>query len=154
MPIDPNIYTNEELQQVIADVGMSRIGPTDWHWVFHFEPIDTGSRKGWLVWVSFDRVDVNTREFGRGRGRDVVVWSGTGKSGIIKTLWMQVELVVKHELFHAFHYKGRELFDPHAPVDSLHGISGQATHDSYHHWQKPTQPQGMARAVAATGEIA
>jgi len=138
MHTEKMVYTDADLAEVISQVEMSRIGPTNWHWAFEWKPFRLpdvgGERKGWLLWVTFDRVNVDDGSFGRGRGRDVVLWAGTGKSGVVKTLWMQVELVVRHELFHAFRYQGRELFDPHAPVDLLHHISGQAADDSYRQW--------------------
>lgn len=147
------VCNDDQLASVIAHIGMSSLGPADWHWSFHYKPFWADDRKGWLLWVEFDRIDYTNGQPGRGRGRDVILWSGTQKSGVVKTYWMQVELVVRHELFHAFRYNNRELFDPHAPVDLLHSISGKAASDAYNHFAPPPRDP-MIAAVAASGEIA
>jgi hypothetical protein len=145
------VWTDEQLREVVGCCSMSSLGPTDWHWRFEFEGIVHGGRRGWLVWVTFDRIDYGTGKPGRGRGRDMILWEGTRKSGVVKTLWVLVEQVVRHELFHAFRYNGRELFDPHAPVDLLYSISGSAESDSYNHFRPMQRPNEFA---VRAGEIA
>jgi hypothetical protein len=132
---DSQVWTATELRAVMNQCAMSSLGTTNWNWTFEFRPTSDGERTGWFVWVTFDRIDYATGRPGRGRGRDMILWEGTQKSGVVKTLWVLVEQVVRHELFHAFRYKGRELFDPHAPVDLLYGISGKATQDAYNHFR-------------------
>jgi hypothetical protein len=129
------VWTTDDLNSVIHEVAMSSLGPTNWNWVWECRLFVEGQRTGWFVWVTFDRICYDTGQPGRGRGRDMVLWEGTQKSGVVKTLWVLVEQVVRHELFHAFRYKGRELFDPHAEVDLLHGISGRARQDAYNHFK-------------------
>jgi hypothetical protein len=144
------LWGDTDLAETIGHVAMSSLGPTNWHWAFEFKPIRDGDRKGWLVWVTFDRIDYDTGKPGRGRGRDMVLWEGTYRSGVVKTLWTLVEQVVRHELMHAFRYDGRELFDPHAPVDLLHSISGKAKADAYNHF-KPTPAQDYAASIGEPG---
>lgn len=149
---DFEVNNDTELSGAIAAVGMSSLGPSDWHWGFCYKPFWADNRKGWLVWVEFDRIDYATGLPGRGRGRDMILWSGTQKSGVVKTYYALVEQVVRHELFHAFRYNGRELFDPHAPVDLLHSISGKAVADAYNHF-RPPPVDPMSNAVERSGEI-
>ena len=152
--MEEQIYTQEQMDAVLAQLEVNRLGPCDWGFEFHARPFTAGGTQvGWLVWVSFNRYDITNGQYGRGRGRDMIVWAGTSKSGVVKTMWVQVKLVVEHELMHAFHYRDRELFDAHASVDALHSISGMAETDAYNQWKpEPTNP--MMAAVVATGEIA
>lgn len=137
------IFGSKDLAEIIGQIAMSSLGPTNWHWSFEHKELRVAEgnvdRVGWLIWVTFDRIDYDTGQPGRGRSRDMVLWAGTYKSGVVKSYYALVEQVVRHELFHAFRYQNRELFDPHAPVDLLHSISGHAKNDAYNRFA-PTPP--------------
>lgn len=152
-------WYDDDLAAIIASISMSSLGPTNWHWRFEYSPIEipekeSSARRGWLVWVSFDRIDYDTMLPGRGRSRDLILWAGTQKSGVVKTYYALVEQVVRHELFHAFRYQERELFDPHAPIDLLHSISGKAKSDAYNRFVKMEEPPMPNEAAFKAGEIA
>lgn len=130
------IRCSTDLDKIIAEIEMSSLGPTNWNWSFAYKAITADNRAGFLLWVEFDRIDYDTGLAGRGRSRDMILWEGTYKSGVIKTYWVLVESVVKHELMHAFRYRGKELFDPHASVDLLHSVAGHAKTDAYNRFKK------------------
>lgn len=59
---------------------------------------------------------------GTGRGRKEFIAAGSSESGAVKTAWLLVELVVRHELMEAFNYKGKRIFNPHNSVHALASI--------------------------------
>jgi hypothetical protein len=77
---------------------------------------------GWLVQVEFTRPDCDTGEPGRGKGRQEFVPAGTSVSGVVKTAWLLLELVVRHELLEAFLYRGHRIFNPHHTVAELMAV--------------------------------
>jgi hypothetical protein len=124
---DPKVTTTDELRAVLDQVRLDRYSTLDFEWDFEFRPVlvratDDGTpfeKNGWLVWVSFRRPDIRTKEMGRGRGRDEIVWAGTTVSGVVKTTWLLVELMVRHELMEAFLFQGSRIFNPHNSVYAL-----------------------------------
>lgn len=74
---------------------------------------------GWRIRFSFLRPDTVSGEMGRGHGRWEFVDIEAGESTIVKTCWLLLELLVRHELMEAFHYRGVRIFDPHRSVDDL-----------------------------------
>lgn len=119
--------TSTEL--VIATLDRVRMVNTvlDFSWEFNVEPFTHGTRRGWLVWCSFLRPDTESGLVGRGRGRDEIVWEGTTVSGVVKTAWLLIELLVRHELMEGFRFDGHRIFNPHnsvydlAEVQKVHG---------------------------------
>lgn len=98
----------------------------DFHWRFHFRPIllkptddAPNEEPAWLVWAEFERPDTHTGEIGIGRGRDEIVRVGAWESGVIKTCWLLVELLVRHELMEGFRVDGLRIFDPHNSIADL-----------------------------------
>lgn len=74
---------------------------------------------GWRVRFAFDRPDTVTGEPGRGYGRWELIERGASESSVVKTCWLLLELLVRHELMEAFQYNGAKLFDPHRTVAEL-----------------------------------
>lgn len=106
----------------------------DFKWKFEYKPVriviqgeDTPDKHGYLVWVSFERPDTITGEVGRGRGRDEVILNGTSMSGVVKTAWLLVELMVRHELMEGFNFDNNRIFNPHNSVIDLSRV--QELHD-------------------------
>lgn len=118
---DPKITTTEQLADTLAQVTMVNT-VLDFKWQFGHEPFTIGERTGWLVHVSFERPDSYSKEVGRGRGRDEIIWSGTSLSGVVKTAWLLVELMVRHELMEGFRWRNRRIFNPHHTVEQLASI--------------------------------
>lgn len=79
--------------------------------------------KGWLVRTSFVRPDSYTGEMGGGYGRWEFIAKGASESAVVKTCWLLVELIVRHELMEAFRYKVKgedvRIFNPHHSVYDL-----------------------------------
>lgn len=74
---------------------------------------------GWRIRFSFVRPDTTTGEMARGHGRWEFVDIETSESTVVKTCWLLLELLVRHELMEAFHYGGVRVFDPHRSIDDL-----------------------------------
>ena len=125
--MEAKMTTTEEVRAALSRVSM-RNSVLDFSWSFEVEPIVHGSRKGWLVWCSFERPDTDSGVVGRGRGRDEIVWEGTTISGVVKTAWLLIELLVRHELMEGFRFNGYRIFNPHnsvyvlAEVQKVHGF--------------------------------
>ena len=99
----------------------------DFKWEFEVEETNIRGRTAWLVRVSFERPDTITGEIGRGRGRDEIVYEGTTVSGAVKTAWLLVELMVRHELMEGFRWCDKRIFNPHNSVIDLARV--QVAHD-------------------------
>src|SRR5262245_28446084 len=107
MEKEPVLVGEDDLTRVLGLVTFKNT-VLDFKWRFEYQAVtvqptgpgaaDRPPREGWLLWVSFERPDTLTGEVGRGRGRDEIVWKGTTLSGVVKTCWVLVELMVRHEL--------------------------------------------------------
>jgi hypothetical protein len=109
------INTDADLQTVIDRVTFVNTR-LDWNWSYHFRPL---GEVGWLVWAAFDRPDTHSGAVGRGRGRDEIVYRGASESSVMKTCWLLVELLVRHELMEGFRYEDLRVFDPHNTIGDL-----------------------------------
>lgn len=118
MAEDPVIKTDGQLQGVLRRITFVNT-PLDFKWQFEFLPTAVRHRRGWLLWVSFERPDTLTGQIGRGRGRDEIIWQGTTLSGVVKTAWLLVELLIRHELMEGFRFDGARIFNPHNSVLDL-----------------------------------
>jgi hypothetical protein len=114
MAKDKQVFTDLELKAVLQDVSMVNTS-LDFNWRFETRKIDGG----WFVTVAFDRPDTETNEIGTGRGRPEFVAEGTWESGVVKTCWLLIELVVRHELMEAFRWRGKRIFNPHNSIYDL-----------------------------------
>jgi hypothetical protein len=147
MPPTPEnrVHTSEDLQAILARIEFKN-SVMNFDWRFEYQPVqvnyegsatffdatinqtvtsDNPVRKGWLIWASFARPDVNSGELGRGRGRDEIIWEGWTESAVVKTAWVIVDLLVKHELMEGYHYEGARIFNPHSSVTELASIQKQ-----------------------------
>jgi hypothetical protein len=119
MPMsEKNINTDSELSNVLSDISFRR-SIIDFKWKFEFSNVSIGQRSGWLLWAQFERPDVETGKIGIGRGRDEIIYQGSTESSVVKTAWLVVELLVRHELMEAFQYKEKVIFNPHHSVEEL-----------------------------------
>jgi len=122
---DRQITTDEALRACLDRISFEN-SVVDFHWRFKFRQIvlkptdDTPEEESaWLVWAEFERPDTHTGKVGIGRGRDEIVRAGAWESGIIKTCWLLVELLVRHELMEGFRVDGLRIFDPHNSIADL-----------------------------------
>jgi hypothetical protein len=117
---DPMILTTTDLAVAMARVSI--VGPFEsmgwqWHWSHAISP----GRSGWLIWATFARPDRDTGEMGRGCSRDEFVAYCASVSSVIKTMWLIIELTVRHEAMESFRVDGVLVFDPHRTIDELKG---------------------------------
>lgn len=117
------IKNTEHLREVISKITFKNT-VLDFKWRFDFrEVVFSGDGKtideGWLVWVTFERPDTTTGVVGRGRGRDEIIWAGSSVSSVVKTCWLLVELMIRHELMEGFRYNDCRIFNPHHTVGEL-----------------------------------
>lgn len=116
--MEPTINTTEELKAALGQITFVNT-VLDFKWRFEYKPFKMEDRTGWLVWVTFERPDTITGVVGRGRGRDEIINTGATISAVVKTCWVLVELMVRHELMEGFRYKNARIFNPHNKVDDL-----------------------------------
>lgn len=168
---EPKIETTEQLLDILSHVSMK--GSTlDFDWEFLVQPMPvmvesqitykeqhqnysfTTKQLGWFVCVEFTRPDCDTGTEGRGRGRKEFIEVGTSLSGVVKTAWLLIELMVRHELMEAFTYNGHRIFNPHHTVTELSSIrpaektnadDSHSTHESQH--TAASAPVGFGDAV-------
>lgn len=131
--LDEIIDSNGKLDAVLSKIEFKNTNFADWKWEFHWREFEAhqfgdrfedGSRpiqqrNGWFVWCEFERPDSDTGMRGVGKGREEIVWNGTSESGVVKTCWLLVELLVRHELMEGFRYNKVRIFDPHNTVSDL-----------------------------------
>lgn len=118
---DATIDSREALERTLSEVTLVNTS-LDFRWRFEVGDCADAQHRGWFVNVAFDRRDTFTGEMGTGRGRLEFIAAGTSESGVVKTAWLLVELVVRHELMEAFHYQGKRIFNPHNSVHALASI--------------------------------
>ncbi len=120
MPKERIIETEQDLQEVLAQISFQNT-VLNFAWQFHYEAftMQPSGRRGWLLWCSFERPDTDSGVVGRGRGRDEIVWVGATLSGVVKTCWLLVELLVRHELMEGYNWNGARIFNPHHTVTDL-----------------------------------
>jgi hypothetical protein len=122
-PADIQVNDRETLERVLGDISFQNTS-LDFRWRFEVAECNDSGRPGWFVNVAFERPDTDTGLVGTGRGRMEFVPRGAWESGVVKTGWLLVELVVRHELMEAFRYRGKRIFNPHNSVHALASIQG------------------------------
>lgn len=114
---DVVVKDRKTLQAIIGNITMANTS-LDFKWRFEIED----AFDGWFLQVAFERPDTNTGINGIGRGRKEYVEQGTSESGVVKTCWLLIELVIRHELMEAFRYCDKRIFNPHNSVHALMSI--------------------------------
>lgn len=112
------VLTTDQLQETLKQITF-QYSSLDFEWRFEVSDISVGDRKGWLVYTKFYRTCSTTGEAGWGRGRDEIIWEGTTVSGVVKTAWLLIELLIRHELMEGFRWMGQRIFNPHNSVVDL-----------------------------------
>lgn len=88
-------------------------------WWLEVTPNNSREFPGWFVKAKFERPDTETGIMGIGAGRGEFIPEGTTESGVVKTCWLCIELLVRHETMESYRYKGARIFNPHHSVDEL-----------------------------------
>ena len=131
--VEPVVNTTEELTQVLNLITFVNT-VLDFKWKFELKAVEIltcgegSTRDAWLLWVTFERPDTITGIVGRGKGREEIIWQGTTLSGVVKTAWLLVELLVRHELMEGFRFDNTRIFNPHNSVLDL--VDLQLKHDN------------------------
>lgn len=111
-----------DLETVVGRVSFKNSLFANWNFTVKFRDApreNSYSQKQWFLWVEFDRPDTHTGKMGTGRGRDEIVYAGATESSVMKTIWLCVELLVRHELMEGFRYEDLRVFDPHNTIGDL-----------------------------------
>lgn len=74
---------------------------------------------GWLIRTTFKRPDTNTGKIGIGHGRWEFIEFGASADSAIKTCWVLLEMIIKHELMEMFQVDGVRIFNPHKSIKEL-----------------------------------
>lgn len=122
------VWDKEDLEDVLSRITMINT-VLDFKWEFHIEEVSIANdihsaitTKAFLVYVSFERPDTETGKIGRGKGRKEIIYSGSTVSSVVKTAWLLIELMVRHELMEGFRYDNCRIFNPHHRVEELADI--------------------------------
>lgn len=130
--IDHGITTEEILRKVVSRITYAP-SCIDLEWDFETKPVyerDNGDAEGdvvgssyhlmgWLIRTTFKRPDTNTGKLGRGHGRWELVHFGCSSDSAIKTCWVLLDMIVKHELMEMFEVDGKRIFNPHKSIRDL-----------------------------------
>lgn len=139
---EPRVYTLADLEAILSRITFQN-SVMDFRWRFEVQEVlvayqgeasffdaiqnrtvtaDSPTRKGWLIWASFERPDTNSGVVSRGRGRDEIIWEGWTESAVVKTAWVIVQLLVQHEMMEGYRYDNARIFNPHNSVRELAGL--------------------------------
>jgi hypothetical protein len=118
---EQTILNLPELNEVLSEVTMSNTA-LDFKWHFQTQECNDPKLPGFFIRVGFERPDTNTGEIGIGYGRWEHVATGSTISSVVKTAWLLIELVVRHELMEAFRWQDKRIFNPHNSIEALASI--------------------------------
>lgn len=121
MSTEITVNTPLELAATLRDISFVNT-VLDFKWRFEFKEELISNKSAWLLWVSFERPDTLTGVVSRGRGRDEIIYAGATVSAVVKTAWVLVELMIRHELMEGFRWKNKRIFNPHNTVEALASI--------------------------------
>lgn len=114
------VQTKAQLHAVLDQISFApSCVSLEWKWQVEELRLQSGVLRGWFVNTTFSRPDTHTGKIGTGIGRKELVEFGASTSAVVKTCWLLVELIVRHELMEAFLYQGIRIFNPHNTVDEL-----------------------------------
>lgn len=121
---DRLIQTIEELNATLNEISMTNTS-LDFKWRFEVVEGEFLDKKAWHVRVGFERPDTETGKIGIGYGRWEMVNIGATESGVVKTAWLLIELVVRHELMEGFRWRGARIFNPHNSIYDLADVQAK-----------------------------
>lgn len=111
--------TLEKVEEILSDISFAN-SCLNLNWKFEVKEIE----EGFLIRASFTRPDVyKDGEIGIGFGRWMYFDKDSSTSAIVKTAWLCLELIVKHELLEMVQYKRIKFFNPHKSINELCGFN-------------------------------
>jgi hypothetical protein len=114
------VTSKEHLEGVLKSVTFEpALSQIDMRWKWPVRSATDYPISGWLVGTHFSRRDRNGGPTQIGKGREWFIAYGTTESGVVKTVFAAVKMILEHELMEAFHVSGVRIFDPHNTVAEL-----------------------------------
>lgn len=144
-----HVDTRSELSAVLRAITMENTTLFNAKWNFLVTPCgdpDCPATYGWFLQLAFERPDTETGQVGRGLGRMEFVQRGTNVSGVVKTCWLLMELLLRHELMEAFRFQGCRVFNPHHSIEELQNLEKERSGG-----EKTKVPAGQAVAGGPQG---
>ena len=127
MPIrrETIINTRADLEAIIAKVTFdnSILNQFKFRFAFDSHYDSKGVEIGWEIYCEFYRPDINTGQMGWGRGRNEIINRGAYEGSAVKTMFVLIDLLLRHEAMEGFKYEGEQIFNPHHSVPELCAIS-------------------------------
>jgi hypothetical protein len=154
-----NIQEVQEVLSLIKINSSSQIVGVDWDVKLTKIYGDGGVvlEKGYCIRTTFMRPDINTGEIEKGYGRWMYVPENISTDGLVKTAWVCVDLIVKHELMEAFLYDNTKIFDPHKSIKNLQYNGTSTTSNEGVVSKNPTVDQGdmviKTEKTKSSGEV-
>lgn len=122
----PSIVNTElELCGVLQAITMENTTLFNAEWDLNYG--ESTNPDGWLVRIRFKRPDTETGKEGYGYGRREFIARGSSVDSVVKTCWLLMELLLRHELMEAFRYQGCRVFNPHHSIEELQGLEKART---------------------------
>jgi hypothetical protein len=120
----PDQWTIESILDVLSHIESAPSGirmSTEQGYRFEVEEVihENPTLDGFAIRCGFWRPDTATGQMGEGFGRWNLVPRNATADSIVKTAWVAIDLVIRHEAMEAFMYKGVRIFDPHKTLDHL-----------------------------------
>ncbi len=117
------IIKTHQLHEVLSRISYAP-SCIDLNWNFEVEEVIHDTEYdykfiGWHIRTTFRRPDTNTGELSVGHGRWEFIESGSSPDAVIKTCWLLLELIVRHELMEMFLVDGKRIFNPHKSIEDL-----------------------------------
>lgn len=122
------VTNGNQLKSILDNIKMvnSSVFSVNWRFEWHSVEAQGDLKRGWMIRIAFERPDTTTGIMGTGYGRWEYVSENTWEGGVVKTCWLLLELMVRHELMEAFRYEDARIFNPH------HGVLELATLEKGH----------------------
>jgi len=124
------VFDEATLRDVISKISTvnSSVFVCNWRYEWFAVEAQGQLKAGWMVRLAFERPDTETGIMGWGYGRYEHIAQGAWESGVVKTCWLLLELMVRHELMEAYRYEKARIFNPHHGVLELATLEKDHTH--------------------------
>ena len=115
------IDSKEDLEKIINNVTYDNSILNQLRFKFGIESHynKEGEEIGWEIYCEFYRPDIVTGQMGWGRGRNEIIKKGAYEGSAVKTMYLLIELLLKHEAMEGFRYCGIQVFNPHHTLPEL-----------------------------------
>ncbi len=124
------VMTGNQLNSILSNIKMvnTSVFAVNWRYEVMIVEAQGALKAGWMVRIAFERPDTTTGIMGTGYGRWEYIAEGTWESGVVKTGWVLLEFLLKHEFMESFRYMGARIFNPHHGVLELASLEREHAH--------------------------